>query len=335
LWRVRKRWGYRLTKRFSRRHYAIELLHLTDTQTQQLATLGVKTLGELSALPDAGRRRRWGQALGLQLAELYGSRPESRPSFVAPEQYRAQVDFLDATHDHALLMPVLDALWAGLQAYLNARALAANRHALVFQHGRSLPPTQIVIATRQPGRDPQRWRRIAEEWMGRTPWPDGVYGLAIQDVETVVYAPQSDELFPGQATVTSHFEDLIERLLARLGEGSLRRLEVLDDHRPERAIRESDLKGASAAPLAMRAVHGLRPTWLLPVPRALIERQGGMPEWQGVLTFLAGPERLETGWWDGAPMRRDYFVVRNRQGEVGWIFRDLTRGGWYLHGFFS
>ena len=77
-----------------------------------------------------------------------------------------------------------------------------------------------------------------------------------------------------------------------------------------------------------------RPIWLLRQPRSLILLQGE-PVHRGALRHLAGPERIETGWWDGAPARRDYYVMANREGETLWVFHDLARGGWYLHGFFA
>ena len=58
-----------------------------------------------------------------------------------------------------------------------------------------------------------------------------------------------------------------------------------------------------------------------------------------------GPERVETAWWRGPCVRRDYFVVEcvaesgAGSGEEGverwWIFRSLRDGGWFLHGFFA
>ena len=52
--------------------------------------------------------------------------------------------------------------------------------------------------------------------------------------------------------------------------------------------------------------------------------------------MLSGPERIETGWWDGQPARRDYFIARNSLGEVVWIYRELAQpGNWYLHGHFG
>jgi protein ImuB len=60
------------------------------------------------------------------------------------------------------------------------------------------------------------------------------------------------------------------------------------------------------------------------------------------LSLLAGPERIESGWWDEGEasgegitgdQRRDYFVARNPQGEWLWVFRD--EAGWFLHGGFA
>ena len=51
---------------------------------------------------------------------------------------------------------------------------------------------------------------------------------------------------------------------------------------------------------------------------------------------LAGPERIESGWWDGADARRDYFVAVDGKACWLWIFRDSRApGGWFLHGIFA
>ncbi|HEX7156746.1 MAG TPA: hypothetical protein VF229_05995, partial [Burkholderiaceae bacterium] len=66
---------------------------------------------------------------------------------------------------------------------------------------------------------------------------------------------------------------------------------------------------------------------------------GDLPEHGGPLVLLAGPERIEAGWWDVGrrpTVHRDYFVARNRCGQTLWIYRELAAPrGWYLHGFFA
>ena len=40
--------------------------------------------------------------------------------------------------------------------------------------------------------------------------------------------------------------------------------------------------------------------------------------------MLAGPERIESGWWDGADVRRDYYVASDARGARLWIYRECA-----------
>jgi protein ImuB len=67
--------------------------------------------------------------------------------------------------------------------------------------------------------------------------------------------------------------------------------------------------------------------WLLPHALPL---RGPAPR------ILAGPERIESGWWDGADARRDYYVVRTREGQRAWAYLPAGASeGWMLHGWFA
>ena len=47
-----------------------------------------------------------------------------------------------------------------------------------------------------------------------------------------------------------------------------------------------------------------------------------------------GPERIETGWWRGPTVCRDYWRVETETHQQLWIFHDLRNGEWFLHGEF-
>lgn len=47
-----------------------------------------------------------------------------------------------------------------------------------------------------------------------------------------------------------------------------------------------------------------------------------------------GPERIETSWWRGPWVRRDYYRVETEDGYRFWIFRCLESKDWFLHGAF-
>ena len=105
---------------------------------------------------------------------------------------------------------------------------------------------------------------------------------------------------------------------------------LVPEHRPESAWRVSE-PGQGSTP----AGSIQRPFWLLSQPRYLAPREG-RPWLDGPLTLQSGPERIETGWWDGSDVARDYYRARSRNGLCLWIFRE-RRGNreWFLHGVFG
>jgi protein ImuB len=73
----------------------------------------------------------------------------------------------------------------------------------------------------------------------------------------------------------------------------------------------------------------LRPLWLLDTPQPWHD---DFPE------ILEGPECIESGWWDGHDVARDYYVARTAYGARAWVFKNRRPGdppGWFLHGWFG
>ena len=98
-----------------------------------------------------------------------------------------------------------------------------------------------------------------------------------------------------------------------------------------------------ALPHPERSVR-VRPVRLLPRPvplRVLALVPDGPPTWlalagrEYVVAHAEGPERIETAWWRGPDVRRDYFRVTTTDGRRLWVFRARTDGRWYLHGVFA
>ncbi len=57
--------------------------------------------------------------------------------------------------------------------------------------------------------------------------------------------------------------------------------------------------------------------------------------WEGrehQVARFAGPERIETGWWRGKQIRRDYYRVTTRTGGRFWLFRRCNTSEWFVHG---
>jgi len=75
--------------------------------------------------------------------------------------------------------------------------------------------------------------------------------------------------------------------------------------------------------------------WLLPDPQPLSVRDR-LPCYRGPLQLSEEPERIETGWWDGRDISRDYYCATDVRGVKLWIFRECAEPhAWFLHGFFG
>jgi protein ImuB len=235
--------------------------------------------------------------------------------------------------------------------------------------------TPLAIAPAQPETDADHLHILLAERLGRLPLAAPALELSLSCDAVVAAAPPSGELFASRRSQNEGVGRLVERLQARLGQEQVYRLEAVADHRPEHATvwhaaeagawtgREGKVATATAAgggaaagtgpgAAASAATQGIRadharhpglppqPIWLLPEPRRLSEQLPG-PSLDGrPLRLLAGPERLETGWWDGDAAQRDYFIAQSADGPLVWIFRTrptVADGvpGWYLHGLFG
>ncbi len=128
-------------------------------------------------------------------------------------------------------------------------------------------------------------------------------------------------------------------------------LQVLPAHRPENAwgVREpvevrpgqrgrpGNVVATQAQSLPSQSPWPAfsRPAWLLPAPKLLSER-AGLPRRRGPLRLVGEAERIETGWWDGGDIARDYYTAVDIHGVRLWVFRERNAPHrWYLHGVFG
>jgi protein ImuB len=326
---------------------------------QDLRAMGVRTLAELRALPRDGLARRVGPALLQALDRARGDRPDPRAWLVAPERFESWLE-LQARADNAeQLLEAAGVLLARLLAWASARQGRVPRFELSLRHeprhraddDRVPALTVLDLALATPSSDAMHMQSLLRERLARLALPAPAIDLRIRCAGLVHEAPPSLDLFATRASVQAGFAQLIERLQARLGPDGVRQLCAVEDHRPERATRVDAVTatGRASAPApgpgragtrAPATVLLTRPAWLLPEPCRLRE-QASRPLLDGLaLQLLAGPERLESGWWDGALVVRDYFIAQAGDGALVWIYRSrlassADEAGWFLHGWFG
>jgi protein ImuB len=263
-------------------------------------------------------------------------------------------------HADALLHGVAP-LMQLLCAWLAGRHTGVRQFTLRWHHDGSrhddLHPGQLVVHLADPSRDLDRLTRLLGEHLRRTVLQAPVDRLSLCADESIPLILHSEELFgelqdvdggpamldrlhtpAGQREHRQHLHALIERLSVRLGPSRVCHGRLCADHRPEQAQQWLPLTAQSLGQMeslpSVNTVDGLpQPTWLLPKPRAVTASS---------LRLLAGPHRIEAGWWDlQAPaMARDYYIAHSTQSGLLWVFRDRAmsadgRPAWFVHGLFA
>ena len=307
----------------------LECLGLEPKQEELLRGLGLATLIDCVRLPRDGIARRVGPHVLDLLDRAFGRKPDPRPLFVPPEHFRARLALpAPATVHDALLFPLRRLLFE-LAGFLLARGLGAMSLEIALRGARA-PATRFTLRLAAPSRDPQHLTGLVRERLERLLLAEPVEDVTLEAAEFAPLGAQAGDFFAGFETPAERRAQLLERLQARLGRGAVQGLATRADHRPEQAWCAVEPGASSDAP-----GNGRRPLWLLPEPMAL-EVRDGRPYWEGPLALEPDCERIESGWWDGAEARRDYFVARHPDGRRFWVFRDLRAPAqWFLHGLFG
>ena len=311
------------------------LLDLPGKTLSRLTDLGVLRVKDILDLPAEGIARRFGPEIVVSLERLTGRIPDPRLPYVPPPRFRSRLELpAQAEGVEALLFP-LRRLLAEFEGVMRARGAGVQRLSLVLEHGRKAR-TRVPLDFSSPEREADFILAIAREKLGRLTLSAPTLALDLRAEALLAYVPREATWLPGAKEQALDRQRLLERLAARLGSERVFGIAIADDNRPERDWKKNrGQSGVRAGSEQGLTPVGVRPTWLLNRPQKLITRDGE-PNYQGELILLAGPERIEAGWWDGEEVSRDYYRAANPRGETFWIFRE-HRGAqaWFMHGVFA
>lgn len=307
----------------------LSLLGSGRMHAQALQGMGLQRLGELRALPRAGLARRFGPGLLAELDRAFGRCADPRRWLEPPVQFESRVELFACAESAEQVLAGASVLLARLLAWARARHGRIGGFTLSMRHeprhGACLPATTLDIELAEPALDPVHLQSLLRERLARVQLAAPTLELELHCRHLAAGAAPSGELFPTGQAERQGLLRLLERLRARLGDECVQRLEPLADHRPERSGRGVPALGAasSRAPAtpAADATARQRPVWLLPEPQPLAAR-GALPLVDGqAVQLVAGPERIEAGWWDGGLVARDYFVGQAADGSLVWLWR--------------
>jgi protein ImuB len=307
---------------------------------QTLRSMGVTRMSELLRLPRAGLARRLGSDTVRDLDIALGRQPAPRRAFVSRERFRERCDFETEIENVAYLEKALEPLIARCAQFLRKRQAGVQALQLKLRH-RAGPLTRVHFGLASITSERRRLLDVAAQKLSRLELKAPVRGMELIGGSLQPLSAVSLDAFAGlagsgagcgrdsmpqcvgrkpqptpggrpQGEGQDGLSQLVERLRARLGEEAVYGVVSLPEHRPEAAWRRvHDLRFVLRSnPLAEQGAtdHTMpRPVWLLDEPALLSEQAA--PLHQGNLILGEGPERIESGWWDGRGVARDYYVA--------------------------
>jgi protein ImuB len=335
----------------------LSLLALDPEREETLRGWGLRTLGDLAALPAAGLAERLGpdaprlrrRARGEDDAPLVAT--PSPATFACTLDLEWPVDGLEPLS--FLLARVLEPLCAGLVQRGRRAAALTLELGLVdgSVHRRDLHPAA-------PSAEPRTWRTLLLLDLEAHPPRDAIQVLTLRAEPTAARTVQFSLLDPAQPS-PERLAETMARLHEWTSDGRGGAAVLLDTHRPGAFVMGSFAPGAFSSlgneslarslswgalrtpqtplasdnePLGSRvALRAFRP----PLP-AQVSVQEGRPLFvsargvRGAVVERAGPWRVSGDWWDVAWSREEWDVAL--AAGVYRIFRDRLREAWFVEG---
>ncbi|MBI5862971.1 MAG: hypothetical protein HZB38_00380 [Planctomycetes bacterium] len=340
-----------------------------------LDALGVRSVGDLLMLPRSSLPSRFGQHLVLRIQQALGEVYEPLAPCLPTPPPDAGRGLDGPVSDGQALQAIAAELLAEVLARVERDGQAVRRLDCVLYSEYAPPLVLPVLLSRasrnaahmlellgprleqaaergaQASAAAMRRARAELDFSPDADVVAGFVGLRLAAAQTQRWRVGQFDLFePVSGGDVERLGGLVDRLVNRLGGEALLRAELQDDYQPERAYRYVpvvqsgiDHKPADAAATVDRPAQS-RPLRLLERPqtiRVTARVPDGPPTWfyyagrEHAVAAAWGPERIETGWWRGPDVRRDYFRVRTAGGETFWLFHNGADGQWYMHGVFA
>jgi protein ImuB len=332
-------------ERAAARAVSLNRLNIEPEFRDMLFKLGVKTVGDLLALPPGGLRERFGKEAHRLYRMAAGDlwTPLEPQALDEPAVQKYILD--DAENDTTRLLFLIKQLLHPLLATLAKRhqALVALWLSLLIDHGDWLKEPLRPAA---PTLDAMQILDLIRLRLESFKLAAGVIEIELS-AETCAATSEQLRLF---AERPSRDLDAANRALARLraefGDDSVVYAKLTDGHLPEARfswepltrvkLPRNDLNGldglndlnfpllvrrvfAKPKPLAGGPYHSHEDGWLILGPK------------HSTVDKLTGPYVFTGGWWN-REIQREYYYAETRHGDLLWLYYDRVRRRWFWQG---
>lgn len=328
---------------------SVTVLRLDAATRNLLDQLGIQEIGQLASLPREALCSRFGDELLRRLDQAVGRIPETMQTHRPPPALEATQTLEYATVKRAVVEALVAHLTQQLAQKLSTQDLGVIQMEchLGCENGNV---NTMCLGLYCPSANPGQLTQLLQMQLEQKHFRSPIKRVRVAATVTASLNDDQHTLIDGVSPATTkQLANLINRLSCRLGRQGVVGVTLLAEPLIERSYHYTPLTGKRptpprSTPRALRH-HPLAPGWRplrLENPPAHIRAMSVAPhgppiqfDFRGhthTVKLFWGPERIETGWWRGPTIRRDYWKVEDQTGHRFWMFRELRNREWFVHG---
>lgn len=329
----------------------IESLRLPSIAVERFHQLGVFQIAQLLRLPRASLPSRFGAETVKRLDQALGIEDEIIVPHRMPPEFAIDTSLEYPTANRQSIKQILTQLTEKLTERLATQDHGAVRLEcrLDCEAEKNKDDTlSLSIGLFQPTASPAHLMELLLMQLERLSVPGPVNRVSAAVVLSSPLERRQFQLFDSSThEQPRQLAGLVNRLSSRLGEQCVLAPRLQAGALPERAFQYTALTGQKQrrSNQQKKIVGPLqRPLKLesSPIPLEVISiaadgapAQFRLQNHNYRIAHAWGPERIETQWWRGKLIRRDYYRVETTVGARFWMFRRLQDQKWFLHGIFE
>ncbi|WP_109314937.1 Y-family DNA polymerase [Pseudovibrio ascidiaceicola] len=321
----------------------VAALRLDDATCTALQRLGLRTIGELMAMPRATISRRFSLDVVRRMDQALGDQSEQIEPESPKISYAARITFPDPIGLYGDVIAGLERLLNRICNKLKRQESGARALRLTCQRV-DQAAVQAELRLARPMREAECILPLFERSVRELDAGYGIDQLRLEafDVEPLPLV-QVDANTAHQDSGDA-LDDLITRLGSRIGLDNIIRFLPAESHVPERAFVEASAaytspeskwprNQGSQRPLRLFSPEPINATSKIP-PRKFCWRRMHFS-----LVKATGPERIAPEWWLDDPSWRsgvrDYWHIETKQGRRLWMFYTPRHSAWFVQGEFA
>ncbi len=308
----------------------IPAIKITDNlNTRKIfSQLGIQSIKDLIDIPISLLSERFDSDLISNLEILLNKKQQILCKFKPSKTFHDEIQYINGlTNKESLIFP-MKSLLKSLNEYLIAIHCRCSQIIWKFTTPLNVNITMKIKLSRSKN-DWSELLNLSRIKLDNINLPKVVEKVSLYCADLIEDKKINNEIFNDNKNKSQYKGNLVDSIVAKVGEKALFTLLTKNEHIPKKAgsITKFDMKQF----FEQQTTENTRPLWLLKTPNP-IKFLNGKLYFKSPITILSGPERINDNWWENN-QQLDYYIARDEEGTNYWIYKSGVK--WFIHGIFS